>query len=165
MCIRDRTNVDITAGGTRISDDPPVYGGGYTPVDADGSATVLSLSETRATRQKGPLDAPTPGAKYQRISETRTQHNAVWVTGCKNVVVYQECTVCHTKIDDVTKECKRKGDKGCMSDPGEIKCLATVTIADSSGSCDNIGIEGECLLTFTKCETIDDLLKLSLIHI
>ena len=67
--------------------------------------------------------------------------------------------MCHTKIDDVTKECKRKHDKGCMSDPGEIKCLATVTIADSSGSCDNIGIEGECLLTFTKCETIDDLLK------
>ena len=118
----------------------------------------ITVAGLRAFRMKDPqMEAPKPGHKYQKIDIVRTQQHAVWLRHMRKPAIYQECKNCKTKIEEASRECKRHAEKGCETDPGDMRALTTVTIADASGSCDNISLQDEMLLVFTKCNDIAEL--------
>ena len=49
---------------------------------------------------------------------------------------YRKCKDCSTKIDPITKQCKKaKEGSGCPSNPGEMTALSSIRLGDfSSGN-------------------------------
>ena len=60
--------------------------------------------------------------------------------------VYTECRTCHTKIDDITSECKgAQSDKGCTTLPGDRVAFAPIRLNDFSGAYDDIMVQAKQL--------------------
>ena len=60
-------------------------------------------------------------------------HGAFMVDIFNSDPVYTKCTVCNTKIDPVTQECKKARESGCPATPGEMTALSGIRLGDFSG--------------------------------
>ena len=69
-------------------------------------------------------------------------------------IVYTECEICRTKIDEATGKCKKSGEHATKSNP--VKVVYTpVRLIDYSGSCHDVMINAEALCTFAGVAGVD----------
>ena len=87
----------------------------------------------------------------------------VWLTEILNArPVYEECKHCHTKIDEITGNCK-KAETGHTTEPGEEKvALSAVRLADESGSYHDVLAHTQCLCQLANVQGVAELEQLVL---
>ncbi len=60
-------------------------------------------------------------------------HGAFMVDISNPDPVYLKCKDCSTKIDPITKQCKKAKESSCPSNPGEMTALSSIRLGDFSG--------------------------------
>ncbi len=77
--------------------------------------------------------APEAGGQRKLPTDVKVQiHGAFMVDISSPDPCYRKCKDCSTKIDPITKQCK-KAKEGCLSNPGEMTALSSIRLGDFSG--------------------------------
>ena len=150
--------------GTRISSNwaPSTTGQGFVPLSprAESFAACLATVKT-CSAPWSPTEPLGPGANPTALpEEVHITLWGVWLAEVQNESpFYKPCEVCHTKIDPESGLCRKRRDGGaCTTTPAaEFVVLANVRLADFSGSCADILVDGEALRGLAGFESIKDL--------
>ena len=146
-------------GGTNISDVVA-----QVTMTVSGKTSVECLSTIRTNRDVWPGPAPSnPAAKFQKLhQDIRCDVERAVVTQVDTKEpVYQECSICKTKIDPETGACKKQNE-GCATNPGEMQVLMSCTLSDCTGSMANLLAKGDVactLLNVSSLEQVQDLIR------
>ena len=88
------------------------------------------------------------------------QLRGVWLVGVRGAdVAYWACKNCKTKVDPDTGSCKKQNTHGCATEQEDSRTiLATVHLADWTGSLENLLVNEGALCELTGFKTADSLL-------
>ena len=88
------------------------------------------------------------------------QLHGVWLVGVRGAdVAYWACKNCKTKVDPDTGSCKKQSTHGCATEQEDSRTiLATVHLADWTGSLENLLVNEGALCELTGFKTADSLL-------
>ena len=88
------------------------------------------------------------------------QLHGVWLVGVRGAdVAYWACKNCKTKVDPDTGSCKKQSTHGCATEQEDSRAiLATVHLADWTGSLENLLVNEGALRELTGFKTADSLL-------
>ena len=150
--------------GIRISSNwaPANAGQGFVPLSPRSESYVTCLATLRTCSAPWcPTEPLGPGANPTALpEEVHTTILGVWLAEVMNESpVYTPCELCRTKIDPDSGFCKKRREGGSCATKAaaESVVLANVRLADFSGSCADILVDGEALRGLAGVESMQDL--------
>ena len=162
--LTDRLKLLDHKSGTRISSNwvPANAGQGFVPLSPRNESFVTCLATLRTCSAPWyPTEPVGPGANPTALpEEVHTTILGIWLAEVLNEPpVYTPCELCHTKIDPDSGLCKKRREGGSCATKAaaESVVLANVRLADFSGSCADILVDGEALCGLAGVESMQDL--------